>query len=67
MLHSLWLGMVCQKNAYALTFVLPNRENAVGQTESTRTQAGQTLSDIGIRFDFGYLAIRRANPRVDAH
>ncbi|WP_242604548.1 L,D-transpeptidase family protein [Legionella fairfieldensis] len=37
----------------------------MGQIEYTHSEAGETLSDVGIRYDIGYYEMVRANPRVD--
>jgi len=49
----------------ASVFVLPANGNVIGKIQSTTVQAGETLSDVGIRYDVGYYEMVAANPRVD--
>ena len=45
-------------------FVLAPGQNIVGTVQVVRVQKGQTLTDIGRRFNLGYNEMRRANPGV---
>lgn len=50
----------------ATTWVLPNEGDMVGELQYASPLPGETLADVGIRFDMGYYEMRNANPRVDA-
>lgn len=52
-------------NVYASTYVLPARGDLIGELQYTVPDAGETISDVGIRYDVGYYEMVRANPHVD--
>ncbi|CDZ78240.1 putative L,D-transpeptidase YnhG precursor [Legionella massiliensis] len=52
-------------NAWSITFVLPTKGDLVGELQYANPEIGETLSDVGIRYDIGYDEMVRANPRVD--
>lgn len=54
------------KCSWAITLVLPAEGELVGKIEYTRPEIGETLSDVGIRYDIGYYNMVRANPQVDS-
>lgn len=51
--------------SWATTLVLPTEGDLVGELQYSRSEVGETLSDVGIRYDIGYYEMVRANPRVD--
>ncbi len=51
--------------ALALTFALPKDGNIVGQIQTTTVRSGESLADIGRRYDVGVWEMREANPGVD--
>ncbi|WP_051546196.1 L,D-transpeptidase family protein [Legionella lansingensis] len=53
------------KSLWATTFVLPTQGDLIGAIQYTNPEIGETLSDVGIRFDIGYYEMVRANPQVD--
>lgn len=60
LLCGLFSGAAC-----ATTLVLSEHSDLVGNIQYASPQPGETLSDVGIRFDTGYYEMRNANPRVD--
>ncbi|STX42246.1 putative ErfK/YbiS/YcfS/YnhG family protein precursor [Legionella donaldsonii] len=52
--------------SFALTFVLPTEGDVIGEMQYARPQVGETLSEVGIRYDIGYYEMMRANPQVDS-
>jgi L,D-transpeptidase ErfK/SrfK len=52
-------------SSYATTFVLPSQGNVVGEMEYASPYSGETLVDVGIRYDIGYNEMVKANPHVD--
>lgn len=63
----LFLGslLVFSNFLWSMTFVLPAQGDVVGKVQYTRPQLGETLSDVGLRYDIGYYEMLRANPQVD--
>jgi len=53
------------KFSFAATFVIPSKGNLIGENEYTRPYPGETLGDVGIRYDIGYQEIAKANPTID--
>ena len=51
--------------SFATTWVLPEKGDVVGEIQYASPVSGETLADVGIRFDVGYYEMRNANPRVD--
>lgn len=51
--------------AFATTFVIPASGDLVGDIQYATPEPGETLSDVGIRYDVGYFEMVRANPQVD--
>lgn len=45
--------------------VIPPEGDVVGEIEYTHPEEGETLAEVGIRFDMGYYAMVNANPHVD--
>ncbi len=68
---SLWIiplitFMVC-KSAVAITLPLPaSGDSVVGELSHTYSQDGETLFDIGRRYDIGYYEMVEANPNLAA-
>lgn len=50
---------------YALTFTIPSKENMVGSIQTASVQAGESLGDIGKKFDVGVYEMIEANPHLD--
>ena len=53
------------KNAGALTFAMPKNGNIVGSLQTAIVQKGETLGDIGRRFDIGVYEMIEANPKLN--
>ena len=51
--------------AYALTFNVPNHDNIVGHIQTATVQPGESLGDIGKKFDVGVYEMIEANPELD--
>lgn len=51
--------------AHALTFVIPEQGDLIGQIQHTRVQSGESLGDVGRRFDMGVYEMIEANPGLD--
>lgn len=49
----------------AAVYVLPSNGDVVGDTTQVTVKVGETLSDIGIRYDIGYYEMLLANPQLD--
>ena len=54
--------MICQSSAFALTFATPKNSDIIGTLQSATVQKGETLGDIGRRFDIGVYEMIEANP-----
>lgn len=51
---------------YALTFPLPSAgENVVGSIQHTYSQPGETMAEVGRRYDIGYHEMVEANPNIN--
>lgn len=48
----------------ASIYALPIEGDVVGQIQYAHPEPGETLSDVGIRFDIGFHEMQRANPHV---
>lgn len=57
--------LACLKLSYATTLVIPSNGDVIGEVEYAYPQAGETLGDVGVRYDIGYQEIVRANPHID--
>lgn len=53
--------------SYGAVWVVPEKGDVVGEVQITTSQPGETLSDVGIRFDIGYYEMLGANPQLDAN
>ncbi len=52
----------CSVNA--ITLSLPEQGNVIGQLKKVAVHSGETLADVGRRFDIGFLQMQEANPDV---
>jgi len=52
-------------SACALTFPLPETGDVVGEMQTTTVRQGESLADIGRRFDVGIYEMLEANPKLD--
>lgn len=59
------LALSAYKQSWSSVFVLPANGNVIGEIQYANVQAGETLSDVGIRYDVGYYEMVAANPLVD--
>lgn len=57
-------GLISQC-CYALTFTIPSEGNIVGNIQTVIVQNGESLSDIGKKFDVGVYEMIEANPTLD--
>jgi L,D-transpeptidase ErfK/SrfK len=55
----------CLPDSWSMTWVLPAEGDLVGEIQYSRPEIGETLSDVGIRYNIGYYEMVRANPKVD--
>jgi L,D-transpeptidase ErfK/SrfK len=53
------------ESAVALTFQLPSQSDVVGDVQMTKVQRGESLGDIGRRYDIGVYEMIEANPQID--
>ncbi len=51
--------------ASATAYVLPNKDDVIGQVQYARAKASDTLLGIARRYDVGFDAIKAANPGLD--
>jgi L,D-transpeptidase ErfK/SrfK len=51
--------------SFALTFTIPEQENIIGNIQTTTVQPGESLGDIGKKFDVGVYEMIEANPELD--
>lgn len=60
-------GLLCwvSQTATALTFPLPQEGDVVGQMQTTTVRRGESLAEIGRRYDIGVYEMIEANPKVD--
>lgn len=49
----------------AMTYVLPERGDVIGQVQYAQVQAADTLATLARRYDVGYAQLRAANPEID--
>lgn len=54
------------KLACATTLVIPPQGNVVGTIEYAYPDPGETLADVGVRYDIGYQEMVKANPKIDS-
>jgi L,D-transpeptidase ErfK/SrfK len=64
-LIALLLGLGSFNTAASLTFDLPDDGDIVGEMQTTTVRRGESLGDIGRRFDVGVYEMIEANPRLD--
>ncbi|KTC86677.1 L,D-transpeptidase family protein [Legionella brunensis] len=62
---SLGLGVTVSTSLWSISFVLPTQGEVIGEIQYAHPEMGETLSDVGIRFDIGYNEMVRANPQVN--
>lgn len=62
---ALLLASVGIHPAAALTYVLPERDDVIGQVQFARAQASDTLLKLARQYDVGYAQIKAANPGID--
>jgi len=53
------------EGSFAATWPIPASGNTVGDITYAYPQPGETLRDVGLRYDMGYHDMRIANPHVD--
>jgi L,D-transpeptidase ErfK/SrfK len=51
-------------HVFAATYVLPTQGNLIGEIQYVYPDPGETLQDLGMRFDMGYYEMIRANPHI---
>jgi L,D-transpeptidase ErfK/SrfK len=64
-LVTLLISLSSFQAAFALTFNLPDSGDIVGEMQTTTVRRGESLGDIGRRFDVGVYEMIEANPRLD--
>ena len=64
-LFSILIGLLFSWGAQAMTFDIPsNGDNVVGHITYAHTRSGETLADVGRRFDVGVYEMIEANPTL---
>jgi L,D-transpeptidase ErfK/SrfK len=61
----LLLGCSFTNAAFGLTFTIPDNGDIVGAMQTTTVRSGESLGDIGRRFDLGVYEMIEANPTLD--
>ncbi len=51
--------------SWATTLVLPVQNDLIGGIQFARSEVGETLRDVGFRFDMGYQEMVKANPSIN--
>lgn len=51
-------------STFGATYVLSNHANTVGKARYVSPEIGETLADVGYRYDIGLNEMRKANPQV---
>ena len=64
--HILIPLLLSLKLSFATTLVIPPDGNVVGEVEYASPMAGETLAEVGVRYDIGYYEMINANPHVDS-
>jgi L,D-transpeptidase ErfK/SrfK len=64
--YSIWFLLLALYGlpGYASNFILPANGNMVGEINTVDARSGETLTDVGRRFDIGHNEIINANPRI---
>lgn len=52
-------------NSYSSTYVLPSTGDIIGEVQFAASHIGESIDEVGRRFDVGYYEMVRANPAVD--
>lgn len=50
---------------YSSTYVLPETGNIIGEIQYTSSRIGESIDEVGRRFNIGYYEMVRANPGID--
>lgn len=50
---------------HATSYVLPESGDLIGELKTVYANSGETLDEVGRRFDIGFNEMTRANPRID--
>jgi len=53
------------KWSFATTLAIPADGDVVGEVQYAYAQAGETIGEVGVRYDVGYYEMVHANPHVD--
>ncbi|ASQ45992.1 L,D-transpeptidase family protein [Legionella clemsonensis] len=64
---TLIVSLLTLQPLWAISFVLPEREDIIGEIQYVTPEMGETLSEVGMRYDIGYYEMVRANPHVNPH
>lgn len=59
------LSLAGFNTTFALTFELPTSGDIVGEIQTTTVRSGESLGDVGRRFDVGVYEMIEANPKLD--
>lgn len=59
------VGILFSTMLNATSYVLPLSGNVVGDIQTVYAKRGETLGEVGRRFDIGINEMKRANPRID--
>ena len=53
--------------SFATTYEIPAQGNVVGEVQYANPEIGETLAEVGIRYDIGFNEMVKANPGVNPH
>jgi L,D-transpeptidase ErfK/SrfK len=59
------MGLAFTRVSFSATFTLPPIGDLIGQMQTTTVRKGESLGDIGRRFDLGVYEMIEANPTID--
>lgn len=61
------LSVVIQNALFASAWTISESQKVVGKNYYVQAEAGETLSDIALRYSMGIEEMKRANPRIDVN
>src|ERR1700730_7543274 len=62
----LYFSLFLSSYSYATVFVLPESGDLVGKIQYAHSEMGETIDEVGRRYNMGYYEMVRANPHADA-
>ena len=64
-MHKILLLFCVTPFSFATTYEIPAQGNVIGEIQQATPEIGETLSDVGIRYDMGFNEMIKANPNVN--